>query len=265
MSNRLTTTHARPAPVRDRFDQLVRSGAIQRALPTGMSEQRFTRVVLTELSKNPGLAQCRPETFLGAVMTAAQLGLDVGSALGMAYLVPYKDTCTLIVGYRGMVDLARRSGQLRSIVARTVHEHDEFDYSFGLEPTLRHRPRLTDRGKPIAYYGVAILADGGSVIEVMSRQDVEQYRRRSATQRAEPSGPWTTDYDAMAAKTVIRRMFRWLPVATEAAQAIESDERVITLDPITDDVVIHGSEDDSSSPGEAIDVAATETDPPPTT
>lgn len=228
------------SPVRNALKALDTSGALGRAVPTGLSPQRFLRIVETELSKTPKLETCQPKTVLGAVMTAAQLGLEFGP-LGHAYLVPYGDKCQLIIGYKGMLDLARRTGQLKSIVARPVHEHDEFDYSYGSEEWVRHRPALGERGKVIAYYGVAQLADGGQVIHVMSRADVEQYRKRSATQKSEPSGPWTTDYDAMACKTVIRRMWPWLPSTVEAAQAIEADEHVVswtgTTVELDDDVI----------------------------
>jgi recombination protein RecT len=219
---------AQPAPstsvVRSQIKALEPS--ISRAVPTGMSAQRFTRVVLTELSKNPTLERCRPATVLGAVMTAAQLGLEFGP-LGHAYLVPYKDQCTLIVGYRGYIDLARRSGQLKSIVARPVHANDEFDFEYGTDERLTHRPAFGDRGPVIGYYGVALLADGGQVIHVMSKDDIESFKKRS---KASSNGPWVTDYDAMACKTVIRRMVPWLPMSVEAAQAIETDEQVISWD-----------------------------------
>lgn len=210
--------------VRQSIDGLGPS--LARAVPTGMSPQRFQRIVLTELRKTPKLERCTVPSVLGAVMTAAQLGLEFGP-LGHAYLVPYGDKCTLIVGYRGYIDLARRSGQLRSIVARPVHEHDEFDYSYGTDEYLTHKPALGDRGNVIAYYGVALLADGGQVIHVMSPADVDKYRKRS---KASGDGPWQTDYDSMACKTVIRRMVPWLPMTVEAAQAIEADEQVVTWD-----------------------------------
>lgn len=222
--------------------------ALARAVPTGMSSTRFSRVVLTEVRKNPALERCRPSTVLGAVMTAAQLGLEFGP-LGHAYLVPYKDVCTLIVGYRGYIDLARRSGQLRSIVARAVHDRDEFDYAYGTDEHLHHRPALGDRGSVVAYYGVALLQDGGQVIHVMSPADVEAFRKRS---KASSSGPWVTDYDAMACKTVVRRMVPWLPMSVEAAQAIERDEQVISWDGL------EASNVDADT-GEILDVESSET------
>jgi len=220
------TTTATPGTSVVRAQLKALDGAIARAVPTGMSPQRFQRVVLTELSKNPKLERCASKTVLGAVMTAAQLGLEFGP-LGQAYLVPYKDVCTLIVGYRGYIDLARRSGQLRSIVARPVHANDMFDFEYGTDERLRHRPADGDRGPIVRYYGVALLADGGQVIHVMSLADIAKYRARS---KASDNGPWITDPEAMSAKTVIRRMVPWLPMSVEAAQAIETDEQVISWD-----------------------------------
>jgi recombination protein RecT len=225
LANTPTTAVQRPTGHRAALESL--SGAIDAAVPSGMSSTRFMRVCLTEISKNPKLADCTKQSFLGAVMTAAQLGLEFGP-LGQAYLVPYRDTCTLIIGYKGMIDLARRSGQLQSIVARPVHQLDEFDFVYGSVEDVTHRPYMGgDRGPVVAYYGVARLADGGQVIHVMSPADVDKFRRRSATQKNEPSGPWVTDFDAMACKTVIRRMAPWLPMSVEAAQAIETDEQTI--------------------------------------
>lgn len=199
---------------------------IGKALPTGLKADRFLRVVFTELSKSERLAQCVPATILGAVMTAAQLGLEFGP-LGHAYLVPYKGRCTLIVGYKGYIDLARRSGQLRSIVARPVHVKDRFEFELGTDEHLKHLPSLDgDSGPVIAYYGIAKLQNGDPIITVMSPAEVEKYRLRSAN-TSDQSNPWITDFDAMACKTVIRRMVPWLPLSVEAAQAIESDEKVI--------------------------------------
>lgn len=205
--------------------------AIGRALPTGVRSDRFVRIILTEISKKPKLAQCHPQTILGAVMTAAQLGLEFGP-LGHAYLVPYKGKCSLIVGYKGYIDLARRSGQLRSIVARAVHERDQFEFAFGTEETLRHRPCLdASPGPAVAYYGIARLQDGDPIHLVLSPTDVERFRLRSMSGASDDTNsPWRTDYDAMAMKTVIRRMVPWLPLSVEAARAIETDEHVIEWD-----------------------------------
>lgn len=200
---------------------------IQRALPKHLSADRMARVALTEFRKTPALAKCKPESLFGAIIQSAQLGLEPGSALGHAYLIPHGQEVTLIVGYRGMLDLARRSGQIESIQAQPVFEGDTFECVYGLAPNLQHipdwqNPNRTDSSKLRFVYAVAKLKDGGVQFEVMSRAEVDAIRSRS---RAGSSGPWKTDYVAMALKTVIRRLFKYLPVSIEMQRAISLDER----------------------------------------
>jgi recombination protein RecT len=150
----------------------------------------------------------------------------VNTPLGQAYLIPFKDKrgqlhAQLIVGYQGMMDLARRSGDVGSIQARCVYEGDEFEYEFGLEPMLKHRP-CPSPGKLQYVYAVARMKAGGEpVFTVLSADKVEGFRKRS---RARNEGPWVTDYDAMAMKTAVRRLFTWLPKSAEVAQAITLDD-----------------------------------------
>lgn len=214
---------------------------ITRALPKAIDADRFLRVVLTEVRKTPKLAQCTPASFLGAVMTAAQLGLEFGP-LGLAYLVPFYNKkqsrleCQLIIGYKGYLALARRSGEVSYIIARAVHAHDRFDWEYGLEERLVHKPELGDRGPIIAYYGVAKFRDGGHLIEVMSPEDVGKRRARSQTGDAD-FGPWATDEEAMSLKTVVRKMQPWLPLTVETASLVAADEHVVDLR--GEDLVIH--------------------------
>lgn len=152
-----------------------------------------------------------PESFLGALLTASQLGLEPGP-LGEAYLVPYGNAVTFIPGYRGLIKLAWQSGQLRNIDAHVVHDGDDFDYEFGLNPTLRHKPARGSKGKVTDVYAVATFHGGGSAFVVMSVDDVEGIRKRS---KASKNGPWVTDWDAMAKKTAIKQLVRFLPLSTE--------------------------------------------------
>jgi len=204
--------------------------AIEAALPRHMNADRLLRIALTEVRKNPDLAQCEPMSFIGAVVQAAQLGLEPGNALGHAYLVPYNNKkanrkeCQLIPGYRGFIDLARRSGQILSISAKAVYDCDHFTYSFGLEEKLEHTPATLrpKNAQLVAVYAIARLKDGGHQFEVMSRDEVESIRKRS---KAAEYGPWTTDYEAMAIKSVIRRLFKYLPVSVELQKAVTLDEQ----------------------------------------
>ena len=205
---------------------------IERALPNTMSADRFARIVLTTLRTSPNLAKCNPHSLMAACMLSAQLGLEPGP-LGHAYFVPFGKEVTFIIGYRGMLDLARRSGEIRSIEAREVCANDKFEYAFGLEPKLTHVPATGERGEPTHYYGIAKFADGSYYFEVLSKEDVDGYRKRS---RASNGGPWVTDYSAMARKTVIRRMAPYLPLSPEAARAVASDEGVVArLDDLSHD------------------------------
>lgn len=201
------------------------------ALPKHMTADRLARIATTEIRKVPALAKCNIESFMGAIMQCAQLGLEPGSALGHAYLLPFGNgkasdglaNCQLIIGYRGMIDLARRSGQIVSIAARAVHERDQFSYEYGLHEDLQHKPcEDGEPGKLTHVYAVARLKDGGVQFEVMSKLEVDKVKAQS---KAGNNGPWVSHYEEMAKKTVIRRLFKYLPVSIEMQQAVVLDER----------------------------------------
>jgi recombination protein RecT len=206
--------------------------SIEAALPRGFSPDRFVRIVHTELRKTPKLAQTTPGSFLGAVLTSAQLGLEIGSSLGQAYLVPFKnhgvDETQLIIGFRGWLALIHRGGQVASIDAREVHENDMFDYQYGDDSYLRHKPANGERGPVIAYYCVAKTKNGGRIFEVMTKAEVEKHRNRTKkNQQGDFTGPWATHFDEMALKTVFKKVFKWLPVSTEQQLASSVDEGIV--------------------------------------
>lgn len=195
--------------------------ALAEALPQGLDTTRFARIAATSLRRNARLRQCSPGSFLSALLQAAQLGLEIDSGLGHAYLVPYKAECTLILGYRGLVDLARRSGQVSTVQAHVVRQGDDFYYSFGLEPRLHHEPTSPIESKVTHAYAVVKLRDGNTQFDVMARDQIDAIRRRS---RAGTEGPWVTDFDEMAKKTVLRRLAKLLPMSAEAHRAVTLDE-----------------------------------------
>lgn len=193
------------------------------ALPKSLTADRLTRIVMTEFRKTPELINCNQDSLLGAIMQCAALGLEPGSALGHCYLIPYNKQCQLIIGYRGMIDLARRSGQIVSLSAYCVHEADDFHYELGLHPDIHHIPSASAANSPVTFvYAVAVLKDGGVQFEVMSRAEIEKVRNSS---KAGKSGPWASHWEEMAKKTVIRRLFKYLPVSIEATRAVEVDEK----------------------------------------
>lgn len=199
------------------------------ALPKHLSAERMIRIAATEIRKNTTLLDTDRTSFLGSVMQAAQLGLEPGSALGQVYLVPYGNQCQLILGYRGMIDLARRSGQVLSLNAYAVRDGDDFSYQLGLRPDIHHvpSPEAGRDTKPITFvYAVATLRGGGYQFEVMSRAEVEKVRSTSASYKyKKEKSIWGTHFEDMAKKTVIRRLFKYLPVSIEALQVSNVDAK----------------------------------------
>ena len=213
------------------IEALLRTPAIKEqialALPKHLDPDRLLRIALTEIRRNPKLAECTQTSLLGALFQCAQLGLEIGGSLGQAYLVPYGRDVQFQLGYRGMIDLAMRSGRVESIEARAVFEGDEFHCTFGLHSDLTHTPDWgnPDRNDPKRLtfaYAVAHLRDSARPqFVVMSRAEIEGIRKRS---KSGSSGPWVTDYEAMALAKVVKRLFKWLPISIELAQAVAADD-----------------------------------------
>lgn len=199
---------------------------IARALPRHMSVDRMVRIVMTEIRRTPQLLEADPASLFGAVIQAAQLGLEPG-VNGQAHLVPFRNGRTgrieaqFIPGYKGLMDLARRSGKVRTITARVVREGDLFEYALGTDEFIRHVPRSGPDAEVVAAYAVAVLEDGTKQVEVMLREEIDRIRQRS---KAASSGPWVTDYEEMARKTVVRRICKYLPASVELATAVALDE-----------------------------------------
>ena len=202
-------------------------GEIARCLPKHLTPERMTRIAMTELRKTPKLQECEPMSFIAAIMQASQLGLEPG-VLGSCYLIPFNNKakgtveCTFMPGYRGFLDLARRSGQIISLVSRSVFENDTFEYEFGLKENIIHKPNMDDRGELKAVYAIALLKDGGHQFEVMSVKEVNAIREGSQSKN---NGPWVTHYEEMAKKTVLRKLFKWLPCSVEMQKAVSLDEQ----------------------------------------
>lgn len=221
MTNQIVHTDRKPLTAAEWLKQDSFKNSLKMALPKHMNPDRMSRIALTELRRTPKLSECNPMSFVGAVIQCSQLGLEPGNNLGHAYLIPYGKECQLIIGYRGMIDLARRSGQVVSLQAHVVYENDTFEFEYGLTPKLRHVPARSNHGNFVYVYACATLKDGGAQFEVMSREDIEQIMAASKSSR---SGPWQTHFDEMARKTVIRRLFKYLPVSVEMTQAVTLDE-----------------------------------------
>ncbi|WP_347029175.1 recombinase RecT [Intestinibacter bartlettii] len=208
-------------------------GQIQKALPSMVSSERFQRVALTAFSNNTKLQQCDPMSFIAAMMQSAQLGLEPNTPLGQAYLIPYGKQVQFQIGYKGLLELAQRSGKIKTLYAHEVRENDTFDIDYGLNQTLTHKPLLKgDRGEVIGYYAVYHLDTGGNSFIFMTKDEVLEHAKRFS--KTYNSGPWQTDFDAMAKKTVIKQLLKYAPLSIELQKATSMDETVKTE--ISDDM-----------------------------
>lgn len=204
-------------------DLALRSKEYAKILPRHVPLERFTRSVVIACAKTPALLDCNRSSLFLAVQQACQLGLDCSGTLGSAYLIPFKGQVQLIPGYRGLIDLAKRSGQVKNVYAHAVYENDEFEITLGTHGDVKHKPYTKgDRGDIVSVYAVAMLEDGVQ-FDFMTKSDVDRIKSRS---RAGGNGPWQSDFAEMAKKTVVRRLFKYLPVSTDLATALEIEDRV---------------------------------------
>ena len=205
-------------------------GEIKKALPSVITPERFTRMVLSAISVNPKLANCTKASFLGAMMNAAQLGLEPNTPLGQAYILPYMNKGAMEaqfqIGYKGLIDLAYRSGEVEVVQAHIVYENDHFECSYGLEPKLVHTPADSNRGQPIKVYAVFKTKSGGYGFEVMSMEDVNLHASKYSKAYGSGYSPWKTNFEEMAKKTVLKKVLKYAPLKSDFVRAVVQDETV---------------------------------------
>ena len=203
---------------------------LKKALPSAITPERFTRIALSALNNTPQLQQCTPMSFIAALLNAAQLGLEVNTPLGLAYLIPYKNKgqleCQFQIGYKGLITLAYRNGNMQTIQAQTVYENDEFEYELGLEPKLVHKPALKNRGNLLLVYALWKAKNGGFGFEVMSKEDIDIHARKYSQSFSSSYSPWKTNYEEMAKKTVIKKCLKYAPVKSDFVMQVSNDETV---------------------------------------
>ena len=207
-------------------------GEIKKALPSVITPERFTRMVLSAISTNPKLASCTPASFLGAMMSAAQLGLEPNTPLGQAYLIPFKnhgvDEVQFQLGYKGLIDLAYRSGEVELVQAHIVYENDSFVCEYGLEPKLVHKPADSNRGEAVKVYAMFKTKSGGYGFDVMSMDDVRRHAEKYSQAYRSGYSPWKTNFEEMAKKTVLKRVLKYAPLKSDFVRAMVQDESVKT-------------------------------------
>lgn len=227
MSNELAVREESRAltPAQQRTEH-IRQALVQRLpsiLPNGMSEERFAAVTVQAIAKNPDLLNADPATVIMASLEAAQLGLEPTGSLSRAWMVTYGEKAQLMIGYQGLIDLARRSGEVKKVVARVVYDGDVFAVEYGTNESITHTPALatSDPSAITHVYAIAWLANGDTSFDVMTKEQVDAIRARS---RSANKGPWVTDYAEMAKKTVVRRLMKALPLTAEVMDAVQRDD-----------------------------------------
>lgn len=201
------------------------------ALPKHIDAGYMIRVALTSVQRTPELLDCHPITLIGALFQAAQLGLVPDGVLGQAYLVPFwnkkkrRKEVQFIPGYKGLVALARRSGEVSTVGAEVVRKKDHFKYAFGINPILEHVPTEEDDPGDIRFvYAFAKLKDGGYQIVVLNVRQVNAIKARSQSAEGDYS-PWKSDPEWMFKKTALRQLCKLLPASIELQRAVALDER----------------------------------------
>jgi recombination protein RecT len=245
-----------PKGLRDQIQSTEFFAAVKAIAPKGVTRaERVVRMLLTAITRTPELAECSKPSFFRACLDLTAYGLEADGR--RAHLIPFRNKkmcqcghemdvhrgqdcskcgcrqrrtlieCQLIIDYKGIAELVRRSGDVRLIHADVVYEKDEWSYAYGTDAHLRHKPNLKDRGEGrIAFYSYVRLKDGSEDFVVLSPTEVEKVRKRS---KAADAGPWVTDYDEMGKKTAFRRHSKWLPLSAEVRSAVEHDEEAVDI------------------------------------
>lgn len=216
---------------------------LQMTLPKHLTPDRFIQMATSIIAKNPAIAECSAQSVIGAILQASILGFPPVEALGYCYFVPFNNKkpgggwvkeIQFQIGYKGFMDLARRSGKIETIHAFVVVEGDEFDYALGLNPTITHKPCgavAEPDGSNIRFaYAVVKYSDGGFGFEVLPKARIEQLRMRSPMARNGLTGAWKTDYESMAKAKAIKQLAKSMPLTIDAMSTLASDERVIHAD-----------------------------------
>jgi recombination protein RecT len=238
-------------------------------LPKTLSIERLLKVAQIAATTTPALAKCDVPSLVGAIGQCAQMGLEPNTVLGHAYLVPFNtkrkdaqgnerwvNSVQVIIGYKGLIDLARRSGQIVSIAAHEVCENDRFELVYGLDEKLNHTPAMGERGNVVGFYAVAKLKDGGHSFEFMSVHQVQEIMK--ATQSKGKYGPWLEHFIEMGRKTVIRRLAKYLPLSIEFQTAVALDNQAEAgkdqaLDTIDGDFMVVQDDDAPQHQGNGAD------------
>lgn len=218
----------------------TQKNSIMSVLPKHVTPDRLLKTFLVAMNRVPNLLNCTQSSVLETINRAGELGLDLSGTLGEAYPVPYGNQCQLIIGYRGLAKLARQSGEVATISSDVVCKNDRFTFRKGGNAVCEWEPPLQgDRGEVIGAFAHVQFKDGTQQFDYMTASEIEKVRARS---RSGKSGPWQTDWNEMAKKTVFRRLAKWLPLSTEKfVAALEHEDQISAIDLPDESVAKRGS------------------------
>lgn len=214
--------------------------AIMQAIPKHLNADRMSRIILTEFHKNPKLLGCSQASIIGGILQSAQLGLEIGSGLGQAYMIPFdkkqningtwtvvSSEAQFIIGYQGMIELANRSGNLLNIYAGAVRKGDHFVYKRSLEGDILEHEERFETDEITHFYALARFKNGGHAYLVWPSKKMRDHAVKNSKVRGKLVGPWESDYEAMGNKTMVRALFKFLPKSAEMAEAAQVDGSII--------------------------------------
>lgn len=192
----------------------------------GLTPERFVRVALTAMTTNPKLASCSKQSLMGAMLNCSALGMTFNDSLGRAYLIPYGSDCQFQLSYKGLIELAYRSGNIDKIEAHAVHANDTFEVEYGTNEHIKFIPKLNgDRGEVYCYFAMYKTKIGGTSFEVMTKAEAEEHKRKYS-KASRPDTPWNTAFDEMAKKTVLKKLLKTCSLEPSLAKAVNTDETV---------------------------------------
>ena len=215
--------------IKDLYDK--RKGEIAKILNDMLAPDKLFMVAMTHIRRNPILAQCDRDSFVNAIVESVQLGLDLNPVYGYAYLVPKRKNGKLYVefqpGYRGLIELANRSGKVADIFAQIVYSNEHCDIKYGLDPDIDHKPKSpSERGDIVGAYAVARLTNGVKRFEYLWKEEIEKIKKKSESLKSDKReySPWTTSEEEMIKKTAVRRLGKWVPLSPQMMKASVEDE-----------------------------------------
>jgi len=217
MSDQLATAPSQLATLKGILSGEKMREQFAAALPKHLTPERFCRVAITALTRTPKLASCTQESLFRCLLDLSAFGIEPDGR--RAHLIPYGNQCTLILDWKGLAELAMRSGIIAKLHADIVCENDVFEYNLG-EITRHVIDWKQPRGAMYAAYAMAVTKEGPVFVAVLNKEEIDAIRRRS---KSGGSGPWVTDYNEMAKKTAFRRLAKWLPMSAEFRDAVEKD------------------------------------------